>query len=97
QLYESFLALFIFFVLLAADRRKPFEGFLLWLFVILLSVSRVFIDPIRQYGTESIAFRSGALAVTNNQAFSVALILLSVGFMVYLSRRPTTRRNVTAR
>jgi len=97
QLYESFLGLIIFFVLLAADRRKSFEGFLLWLFVILLSVSRFLIDPIRHYGTESIAFRSGALALTNNQVVSVVLILVSLGFMVYLSRRVPARRNVTAR
>jgi len=96
QLYESFLGLVVFFVLLAADRRKPFEGFLLWLFVILLSVSRFLIDPVRQYGTESIAFRSGALALTNNQVFSVALVLLSVGFMVHLSRRAAGRGDVTA-
>lgn len=95
QLYEAFLGLVVFFVLLAADRRKPFEGFLLWLFVILLSVSRFLIDPIRQYGTESIAFRSGALALTNNQVSGVALVLLSLGFMVYLSRR-AARGDVTA-
>jgi len=96
QLYESFLGLVLFFVLLAADRRKPFDGFLLWLFVILLSVSRFLIDPVRQYGTESIAFRSGALTLTNNQVFSVALVLLSLGFMIYLSRRDAARGNVTA-
>ncbi len=95
QLYEAFLGLVFFFVLLAAERRKPFEGFLLWLFVILLSVSRFLIDPIRQYGTESIAFRSGALALTNNQVSGVALVLLSLGFMVYLSRR-AARGDVTA-
>ncbi|MCK4511411.1 prolipoprotein diacylglyceryl transferase [bacterium] len=95
QLYESFLALVVFFVLLAADRRKPFEGFLLWLFVILLSVCRFLIDPVRQYGAESIVFQSGAFALTNNQVFSVALVLLSIGFMVYLSRRSHVGRGDT--
>ncbi len=97
QLYESFLGLVVFFVLLAADRRKPFEGFLLWLFVILLSVYRFFIEPLRYHESVSMAFRSGNVALSNNQVFGVALVLLSVGFMVYLSRRPTTRRNVAAR
>jgi phosphatidylglycerol:prolipoprotein diacylglycerol transferase len=96
QLYESFLALFIFFVLLAADRRKPFEGFLLWLFVILLSVYRFLIEPLRYHESVSTAFRSGDIALSNNQVFSVALVLLSVGFMVYLSRRAAGRGNVTA-
>ena len=92
QLYESFLALVVFFVLLAVDRRKPFEGFLLWLFVILLSAYRFLIDPIRQYGTESIALESGPIALTNNQLFGLGLVLLSVGFMVYLSRRSASGR-----
>ncbi len=96
QLYEALLGLAVFFVLLAVDRKKPFEGFLLWLFVILLSVYRFLIDPIRHYDTESIAFRSGALALTNNQVFGVALVLLSVGFMVYLSRRAAVQGDVTA-
>ncbi|MCK4409160.1 MAG: prolipoprotein diacylglyceryl transferase, partial [Candidatus Eisenbacteria sp.] len=92
QLYESLLALVVFFVLLRLDRRKPFEGFLLWLFVILLSVYRFLIDPIRHYDTESIAFQSGHIALTNNQVFGVVLVLLSVGFMVYLSRRSDVGR-----
>jgi phosphatidylglycerol:prolipoprotein diacylglycerol transferase len=96
QLYEALLGLVVFFVLLAVDRRKPFEGFLLWLFVILLSVYRFLIDPLRHYDTESIAFRSGALTLTNNQVFGIALVLLSVGFMVYLSRRAAVRGDVTA-
>ncbi|MFH1690165.1 MAG: prolipoprotein diacylglyceryl transferase [Candidatus Eisenbacteria bacterium] len=93
QIYEALLALVVFFVLLAVERRKPFEGFLLWLFVILLSVYRFLIDPIRHCDTESIAFRSGAIALTNNQVVGVLLTLLSIGFMIYLSRRrsPTTR------
>ncbi len=96
QLYEALLGLVVFFVLLAVDRRKPFEGFLLWLFVILLSVYRFLIDPLRHYDTESIAFRSGALTLTNNQVFGIALVLLSVGFMVYLSCRAAVRGDVTA-
>ncbi len=96
QLYESFLALVVFFVLIAADRRKPFEGFLLWLFVILLSVYRFLIEPLRYHESVSVAFRSGPVVLTNNQVFSIALVLLSLGFMVYLSRRAAGLGNVTA-
>ena len=92
QLYEAFLGLVVFFVLLAVDRRKPFEGFLLWLFVILLAVYRFIVDPIRHYDTESIAFQSGPIALTNNQVFGLVLVLLSVGFMIYLSRSSAARR-----
>ncbi len=97
QLYEALLGLVVFFVLLAVDRRKPFEGFLLWLFVILLSVYRFFIEPLRYHESVSMAFRSGNVALSNNQVFGVALVLLSVGFMVYLSRRAAAgRADVTA-
>ena len=97
QLYEAFLALAVFFVLLAADRRKPFEGFLFWLFVLLLSVYRFLIEPLRYHESVSMAFRSGSIAFTNNQVFSLALVLLSVGFMIYLSRRSAAGRGgVTA-
>ena len=92
QLYESFLGLVVFFVLLAADRRKPFDGFLLWLFVLLLSVYRFLIEPLRYHESVSMAFRSGPVALTNNQVFGLGLVLLSVGFMVYLSRRSASGR-----
>jgi phosphatidylglycerol:prolipoprotein diacylglycerol transferase len=87
QIYESLIALAIVLVLLAAERRKPFDGFLFWLFVALLALSRFFIDPLRQYGTESILLRKGALELTNNQAMGVALIVVSFAFMLRLSRR----------
>jgi phosphatidylglycerol:prolipoprotein diacylglycerol transferase len=92
QLYEALLALVVFFVVLAVETRKPFEGFLLWLFVILQSVYRFFIDPIRHYDSESMALRLGGIALTNNQLVGTALVLVSIGFMLHLSRRarPTT-------
>ena len=92
QLYESFLGLVVFFVLLAADRRKPFEGFLLWLFVLLLSVYRFLIEPLRYHESVSVAFRSGPVALSNNQVFGLGLALLSAAFMVYLSRRSAAER-----
>jgi phosphatidylglycerol:prolipoprotein diacylglycerol transferase len=88
QIYESLIALVIFVVLLAVERRKPFEGFLFWLFVALLALSRFFIDPLRHYGTESILLRAGGLKLTNNQAVGVALLVLAFLAMLHLARRP---------
>jgi len=87
QVYEAAIALAILTVLLLVDRRRRFDGFLFWLFVILLSFSRIFIDPIRHYETESIFLEAGSFAMTNNQAVSVGLIVLAVYFLLRLSRR----------
>jgi len=87
QIYESLAALAVLAVLLAVDRRKPWDGFLLWLFVVLLAASRALIDPIRYYERESMAFERGALAITVNQVLSVVLIAVAIAFMAFLSRR----------
>ena len=96
QVYESLIALGIFFVLLAVERRKPFEGFLFWLFVALLAISRFFIDPLRHYGTESILLRAGGLELTNNQAMGVGLLMLAFLAMVHLARRSGQREKSAA-
>jgi len=87
QLYESGAALLILAVLLLTHGRKPFHGFTLWLFVILLAVFRFFVDPLRQYDAASIAYRSGGTVLTLNQVAGMALVVVSIVFMVVLSRR----------
>jgi phosphatidylglycerol:prolipoprotein diacylglycerol transferase len=87
QVYESLAALGIFFVLIAVDRRKPFDGFTLWLLIILLAAYRFLIDPIRQYEATAMAFQGPQFALTANQVIGLVLIAVSVGFMVFLGRR----------
>lgn len=87
QLYEAIIALAVVFVVLAVERRKPFDGFLLWLFVILLAGYRFLIDPVRYYESVSIGFSAGALQLTNNQLAGVLMILVSAGFLLRLWRR----------
>jgi phosphatidylglycerol:prolipoprotein diacylglycerol transferase len=87
QLYESAAALVILAVLLVAHRRKPFHGFTLWLFVMLLAVFRFIVDPIRQYDAASIAVRTGGAVLTLNQVTGIILVVVSAIFMVFLSRR----------
>ncbi len=87
QLYESAAALVIMAVLLWADRRKPFHGFTLWLFVMLLAVFRFLVDPIRQYGAASIAVRTDGLVLTTNQVTGAVMVAVAALFMVFLSRR----------
>ncbi len=87
QLYATIAALVILAVLLAVERRKPFEGFLTWLFVILLSVYRFLIDPIRYYEPMSMVRKGEGWHVSSNQAMGIVLVLIAAGFMAYLSRR----------
>jgi phosphatidylglycerol:prolipoprotein diacylglycerol transferase len=87
QIYESVVALVIFFVLLAVDRRKPFHGFLLWLFIILLAAYRFLIDPIRTYESMAMAVETPGLSLTSNQVIGLVLIAVSVVFMFFLRTR----------
>jgi len=87
QIYESLAALGVLLILLFVERRKPFDGFLLWLFVILLSVYRFAVDPLRYYHPTSMALSGGAFALTSNQVVGLILIGVSIGFMLWLRRR----------
>lgn len=88
QLYESLAALGVFAVLLAVERRKPFDGFLLWLLLILLAVSRFLIDPLRHYEQVSMI---GATGLTTNQAIGIALVAVAVAALVVTARRRRAR------
>lgn len=92
QIYASLAAVVFFLVLLAVERRKPFEGFLLWLFVLMLAIYRFFIDPVRYYESVSFLIRTDGFSVTNNQAAGVALAIVAVAFMSHLARQQRARR-----
>ncbi|MGE5309090.1 MAG: prolipoprotein diacylglyceryl transferase, partial [Deltaproteobacteria bacterium] len=50
QLYESLVCLALFGLLLWIGRKKPFfDGFLFWLFILLYSAQRFFMEGIRYY------------------------------------------------
>jgi phosphatidylglycerol:prolipoprotein diacylglycerol transferase len=92
QLYAALAALGIFFVLLAVDRKKPYDGFLLWLFVILLAAYRFLIDPIRQYSWISMIRNTEKFSLTRNQVMGLVLIAVSLAFMFYLRKRDLKSR-----
>jgi phosphatidylglycerol---prolipoprotein diacylglyceryl transferase len=49
QLYESLACLAIFLLLVWVDRFKRFDGFLFWIFILLYSAFRFFIEYFRYY------------------------------------------------
>lgn len=92
QIYASLAALAIFFILLAVEKRKPFHGFLLGLFILLLSAARFAIDPIRYYEPMSMAIEIDRFQLSSNQLMGLALIGAAMLFMTYLSRKNRVRR-----
>jgi phosphatidylglycerol---prolipoprotein diacylglyceryl transferase len=88
QIYESLAALAICGILLLVEKRKPFDGFLLWLMLLLLAVSRFVIDPLRYYEPTSMA--GGAL--TTNQVIGIALIGAALAALVILGVRQRRAR-----
>lgn len=92
QLYESLAALGVLGVLLLAERRKPFDGFLLWLFIILLSAYRFAVDHLRYYEPMSVVSAEGGLTLTSNQIIGLAFVVVSAACMVCLRRRSSRDR-----
>jgi phosphatidylglycerol:prolipoprotein diacylglycerol transferase len=83
QIYESLAALAICGILLVAEKRKPFDGFLLWVMLLLLAVSRFAVDPLRCYEPTSMV--GGAL--TTNQIIGIALAGTATAALVILAVR----------
>ena len=94
QLYSSLAGLFIITVLLCADRRKHFPGFIFAFFTGLYGVTRFGIEEFRYFdhepnllfGFSSIAGRSG---ITDNQFISLLMLFSSIllGIWLYLRYR----------
>lgn len=87
QIYESLAAVAVAVVLLAVERRKPFNGFLIWLLALLVAAYRFAVDPIRYYEPASMFREGGWLDLSSNQVMGLAIALVSLAFMFCLSRR----------
>ncbi len=87
QLYESASSIAVMAVLLLLDRKRRFPGFLLWTFMLLLSVYRFLIDPLRYYESTSMVVESATFSLTSNQLIGIILASISIVFLIVLSRR----------
>jgi len=92
QLYESAAAFAVMGILLLLDRRRRFPGFLFWSFMLLLSIYRFLIDPLRFYESTSMAVESPTFNLSSNQLIGVFLAAISIAFLVMLSRRSERHR-----
>jgi len=87
QLYSSLFGFIMFFVLLRLDRKRRFDGFLFWLFILIYSLFRFTIEFIRYYEPEMVFFELG-LRFTWNQVISLILLVISAVMLYYLGSKP---------
>jgi phosphatidylglycerol:prolipoprotein diacylglycerol transferase len=83
QLYEAGGCFGLFLFLIWMDKRKTFNGQIFWLFSLLYSVIRFFIEMLRG---DPRGFLFGSL-LSISQAIAVFSIIVSLFMMSYLSRR----------
>jgi phosphatidylglycerol---prolipoprotein diacylglyceryl transferase len=86
QLYQSAGGLIIFFILLALDRHKRFDGFTAMSFFLLYSVDRFIIDYFRYYESSLTFF-----GLSHNQLLSIVVFLVAAILMWKFSRRAGAR------
>lgn len=93
QLYESFAELVILVGLLVFEKRgRAFPGRTFWGYMVLYAITRFVIEGFR--GDE----RGVVFGLwSTSQFISLALLPLSIGMLVYLSRRPPTDAAAPAR
>ena len=89
QLYEALASLIIVGILFLNRHRQPWSGFQFWLFVILYSVTRLFLEIFRARPT---LVGDGYLAV---QVLALATTVISLAVMAYyFNRDPVTEIEV---
>jgi phosphatidylglycerol:prolipoprotein diacylglycerol transferase len=82
QLYTSVYSLFVFFVLLAADKSRPRPGSLIGLFLMMEASGRFLIELVRYHDPSSNALAVGDVTLTSYQLMSVALFVLGGGLLL---------------
>jgi len=82
QLYSTLDNLVIFAILIFLSRRKPFQGFLIWLFFGLYGIHRFIIDFFRYYEGAARALK----IMTLSQAMSLCVIVVSGIALLFLYR-----------
>jgi phosphatidylglycerol:prolipoprotein diacylglycerol transferase len=90
QLYESGAGLLLLALLSWADRRRRFDGFTFWFFILLYSAFRFLIDFLRFYDRYSI-YHFGGVTLSASQL--TALVLMAVSAVMFLALSRTSPRS----
>ena len=83
QIISTIVLLLIFGILISLRKKKPFEGFLFYLFLGLYGFHRFIIDFFRYYEGNALVLKY----ITLSQAFSIVLMITSILFIVVGLRR----------
>lgn len=78
QLYSCLAGLLIFLVILVLEKKKRFDGFIFWVFILLYSASRFVIEIFRYYEPNFVF-----AGMTISQIISIALVIISSGFLFF--------------
>jgi len=89
QLMEAFGNLVIFLILLLVYRRKPFDGFVFSLYLLLYGTQRFLLEFLR-----GVTPPIGGIGLTWNQVVSIILILGSLALMFILRRERVSAEGV---
>ncbi len=88
QLYSTLNNLIIFGLLLVLSKKKPFSGFLIWLFIGLYGLHRFVVDFFRHYEGAAKALK----IITLSQCVSILLIVFSIVALIVLWRKKRTSK-----
>jgi len=83
QLYSSFYGLLILVILLIIERWKRYDGFLLYVFLILYGLSRFTVDLFRYYEESMVLFSIGNQPLSVNQGISFLMIIAGLSLIIY--------------
>ena len=83
QLYSSLYGLLILGILLYVERWKKFDGFLLYLFLVLYGISRFIIDFFRYYESSMVIMTISGKGISLNQGISFLFIVVGLFLLIY--------------
>ena len=82
QLYSSLYGLIILVFLVVAEKWQKFDGFLVYLFLVLYGIARFTIDHYRYYESSMVVFSFGERGLSLNQAISLSMVLVGIVLLI---------------
>jgi len=87
QLYSSLGGLVIILSLVLLSKFIRFDGFLIFMFIILYSLDRFIIDNFRYYEKSMVAISFGEFSLSVNQSICIAGFILGIILIIYARKR----------
>lgn len=92
QLYSSLGGLVMFLALLALGRRRHFDGYLFFSFLVFYGIGRILVDFVRYYEPSMVLVHLGSVALSMNQGISLLMLLVGIaGLILGVRKRSATQ------